>query len=115
MKNFCFMIGAAAIAFNFAVASHPASAADDQATPTTTKQSTAQQVTTKKVVHPKRHGVKVVRPQSPYSRLEPYRSSGFVGEYPGDCAAQRANGQCMIDLGYGRCVSCSVGGGGGFR
>jgi len=111
MKNRLSIIAAAAIAFCFVVASHPAAAADDQAAQT--KQVTTKQVTTKKVVTHKRHHVaKVVRQEAPYSRLEPYRSSGFVGDYPGDCARQRAGGECVVDLGYGRCVSCSIGGGG---
>ncbi|MGH7914819.1 MAG: hypothetical protein ACREPW_09245 [Candidatus Binataceae bacterium] len=45
-----------------------------------------------------------------YRSLEPYRSMDFRGEFPGNCAVQRAAGQCMIDLGYGRCESCNVGG-----
>ncbi|HEX5508829.1 MAG TPA: hypothetical protein VFX37_10030 [Pseudolabrys sp.] len=45
-----------------------------------------------------------------YQSLEPYRSMDFRGEFPGNCAVQRAAGECMIDLGYGRCESCSVGG-----
>jgi hypothetical protein len=45
-----------------------------------------------------------------YRSLEPYRSMDFRGEFPGNCAVQRAAGECMIDLGYGRCESCSVGG-----
>jgi len=45
-----------------------------------------------------------------YRSLEPYRSMDFKGEFPGNCAVQRAAGECMIDLGYGRCESCSVGG-----
>jgi hypothetical protein len=106
-KRLCLIIGAAAIAFSVALASQPASA-DDPAPQATTKQ-----VTTKKVViHKRHHDAKVVQ-KSPYSHLEPYRSSGFVGDYPGDCAKRRAAGECMIDLGYGRCESCSIGGGGG--
>src|SRR5690348_5200305 len=45
-----------------------------------------------------------------YRSLEPYRSMDFRGEFPGNCAVQRAAGECMIDLGYGRCESCNVGG-----
>ncbi len=45
-----------------------------------------------------------------YRSLEPYRSMDFRGEFPGNCAVERAAGECMIDLGYGRCESCSVGG-----
>jgi len=107
MKNrFYLVIGAAAIAFSVALANQPASA-DDQA-PAATKQ-----VTTKKVITHKHHHTAKVVQKSPYSHLEPYRSSGFVGDYPGDCARQQAGGECVIDLGYGRCVSCSIGGGGG--
>jgi len=58
-----------------------------------------------KVITYKRH--KVHRP--PYSRLEQYRSSDFVGQFPGSCAYDRAAGTCMIDLGYGRCMPCSSG------
>jgi hypothetical protein len=61
------------------------------------------------VVH-RRH---VVRSRSAYPELEPYRSNGFKGEFPGSCAYDRAAGNCMIDLGYGRCEPCSIGGGGG--
>jgi len=43
------------------------------------------------------------------SRLEQYRSSDFVGQFPGSCAYDRAAGSCMIDLGYGRCMPCSSG------
>jgi hypothetical protein len=46
---------------------------------------------------------------SPYGHLERYRSLGFKGEYPGDCAYMRASGRCMIDLGYGRCEPCDMG------
>ena len=53
--------------------------------------------------------------QSAYPGLEPYRSSGFVGQFPGSCAYDRAAGNCMMDLGYGRCVPCDIGGGGGGR
>ena len=63
------------------------------------------------VVHKKRH--RVARRHSRYPELEPYRSNGFVGEFPGSCAYDRAAGRCMIDLGYGRCVQCEIGGGGG--
>jgi hypothetical protein len=56
----------------------------------------------------------VVRPRSAYPELEPYRSNGFIGEFPGSCAYDRAAGNCMIDLGYGRCMPCSIGDGGRF-
>lgn len=52
--------------------------------------------------------------RSLYPELEPYRSHGFVGTFPGSCAYDRAAGRCMIDLGYGRCVQCDIGGGGRF-
>jgi hypothetical protein len=58
--------------------------------------------------HPKYHHTTPAAPQSRYPELEPYRSLGFKGEYPGDCAYMRANGTCMIDLGYGRCEPCSL-------
>jgi hypothetical protein len=63
----------------------------------------------------KRHVARhVVRQLSAYPELEPYRSYGFRGEFPGSCAYDRAAGRCMIDLGYGRCVQCEIGGGGRF-
>jgi hypothetical protein len=101
-------IAAAAIALAIAT---PASFA----APQDTQQTTHVRVAKKKVVvHRKRH---VVRRQddAAYPALEPYRSSGFRGEFPGSCAYARANGNCMIDLGYGRCVPCEQGGGGGGR
>lgn len=57
---------------------------------------------------------RVVRHRSAYPELEPYRSNGFIGEFPGSCAYDRAAGNCMIDLGYGRCAPCTLGGGGRF-
>jgi hypothetical protein len=63
----------------------------------------------------KRHVARhVVRQRSAYPGLEPYRSFGFQGEFPGSCAYDRAAGICRIDLGYGRCVPCDQGGGGRF-
>jgi hypothetical protein len=44
-----------------------------------------------------------------YPELEQYRSSDFVGQFPGSCAYDRAAGACMMDLGYGRCMPCSSG------
>jgi hypothetical protein len=67
--------------------------------------------TKKIVVHKKRH---VTKHHRQYEELEPYRSNGFIGEFPGSCAYDRAAGNCMIDLGYGRCVSCDTPGGGRF-
>jgi hypothetical protein len=58
--------------------------------------------------HHKYHYTTPAGPDSRYPGLEPYRSLGFKGEYPGDCAYMRANGTCMIDLGYGRCEPCSI-------
>lgn len=52
---------------------------------------------------------RVAPPASPYGHLERYRSLGFEGDYPGDCAYMRAAGNCMIDLGYGRCAPCDMG------
>ena len=77
-------------------------------------QDSVKVTTTKKkvVAHKKRHVAKRRGPA--YPELEPFRSFGFVGEYPGSCAAHRASGTCMIDLGYGRCAPCSMGGD-GFR
>lgn len=76
---------------------------------------TGTKVVTVKKKH-KRHVARhvVVRPRSAYPGLEPYRSFGFRGEFPGSCAYDRAAGNCMIDLGYGRCVPCDQGGGGRF-
>ena len=94
-------------AAGLAVAALPATPGLADSTTTTTKTTT-----TKKAVHKKHH---VVRKTSPaYPALEPYRSSGFKGEFPGSCAYDRAAGNCMIDLGYGRCVPCSIGDGGRF-
>lgn len=67
----------------------------------TTKVTTAAKK--KIVVHRKRHAA---RKRVAYPELEPYRSFGFVGEFPGACAYDRAAGRCMIDLGYGRCMPC---------
>jgi hypothetical protein len=64
--------------------------------------------TTTKVVHRKHHPVAAPH-SSAYSGLERYRSSGFVGQFPGSCAYDRAAGNCVIDLGYGRCMDCSSG------
>ena len=94
---------AAAIVFSFATPTF-AAPAEDQA-PVVTKK------TSKKTAHHKRHAKPVYR--SAYPELEPYRSSGFVGQFPGACAYDRAAGRCMIDLGYGRCMPCDIGGGGG--
>jgi hypothetical protein len=93
---------AAALAFAVA-APAPAAFADNTAKVTTTKK--------KIVVHRKRHVAKRRGPA--YPELEPYRSFGFIGKFPGSCAYDRAAGRCMIDLGYGRCVPCNVGDGGG--
>jgi len=35
----------------------------------------------------------------------------FIGDLSGNCRLQRDAGVCMMDLGYGRCEPCSVGGG----
>src|SRR5579872_7515633 len=67
--------------------------------------------------HHKMHG-RIYREESAdaarrayYRSLEPYRSMDFKGGFPGNCAVLRAAGECMIDLGYGRCESCNTGGG----
>jgi hypothetical protein len=96
-----FTIAAAAMALAIAVPAQP-SFADSTNVTTTTK---------KVVVHKKRH---IVKHHRKYEALEPYRSSGFIGEFPGSCAYDRAAGNCMIDLGYGRCVPCDQPGGGRF-
>lgn len=48
--------------------------------------------------------------KNPYADLEPYRSMGFIGAYPGEYARRRAAGECVDDLGYGRWASCDAGG-----
>jgi hypothetical protein len=63
----------------------------------------------------KSHHAKHAKAQNPYAELEPYRSLGFIGPYPGDYARMKATGNCVIDLGYGRSMSCDQGGGGGFN
>jgi len=103
-NRFCAFVLAAAIAFSFA-APILAAPADDRA-PVVTKK------TAKKTVHHKRHAKHVAVYRSAYPALEPYRSSGFIGSFPGACAYDRAAGRCMIDLGYGRCMPCEIGGGG---
>jgi hypothetical protein len=80
---------------------HPFARADDGVTAATA-------VKKKHERHVAKHHV---RRESAYPALEPYRSSGFIGQYPGSCAYDRAAGRCMIDLGYGRCVSCDIGSG----
>jgi hypothetical protein len=75
--------------------------------------ATAQDTVTVKTTKKKHKRHVAERYQRAYPELEPYRSSGFVGQFPGSCAYDRAAGRCMIDLGYGRCVSCDMGGGGG--
>jgi len=53
-----------------------------------------------------------VKALKPYPSLERFRSMDFIGPYPGDYAARKAAGDCVIDLGYGRSMSCDMGGGG---
>lgn len=86
-----------AIAVGLAVASPNVSVKADNTAP----------VTATKKKH-KRHVAK--QNHSAYPALEPFRSSGFIGPYPGSCAYDRAAGNCMIDLGYGRCEPCDIGG-----
>lgn len=105
-NRLCVSVLAAAIAFSFTAPTLGAPA-DDQ-TPVATKK------TTKKSVHHKRHTKHTTIYRSAYPALEPYRSSGFIGNFPGACAYDRAAGRCMIDLGYGRCMPCEMGGGGRF-
>jgi hypothetical protein len=97
-------IVAAVVALAIAAPTSFAVAQDPQQTTKVTKAKK------KVVVHRKRH---VARYRSAYPELEPYRSFGFVGEFPGSCAYDRAAGNCMIDLGYGRCMPCEQSGGGG--
>jgi hypothetical protein len=78
-----------------------------------TQQTTHVTKTKKKVVVHKKHRYVSRRHGPAYPELEPYRSFGFIGEFPGSCAYDRAAGRCMIDLGYGRCMPCEQGGGGG--
>ena len=105
MRNrLCLSIVAAAIALSFAA---PSFAASEQAQVVTKK-------TVKKTVHHRRHARNVTVYRSAYPELEPYRSSGFIGQFPGSCAYDRAAGRCMMDMGYGRCVPCEIGGGGRF-
>lgn len=63
-----------------------------------------------KAHHTKQAHAKAVKP---YADLERFRSMDFIGPYPGDYAARKAVGDCVIDLGYGRSMSCEQGGGGG--
>ena len=108
MPNLVYLFAfAAVIAFSFATTTFAATA-EDQA-PVVTKK------TTKKNAHHKRHAKRATVYRSAYPELEPYRSSGFIGQFPGACAYDRAAGRCMIDLGYGRCMPCDIGGGGGGR
>lgn len=51
---------------------------------------------------------RLAQPDPHYRQLEPYRSMGFIGAYPGGYARQKAAGECVIDLGYGRWESCNV-------
>jgi hypothetical protein len=41
-----------------------------------------------------------------YGHLEPYRSFGFIGRYPGEYAWRKSIGQNVCDLGYGRWDMC---------
>ena len=102
MTKYLWLVIVAALTLTVAIPA-PSVQAQDGTKVTTTKKRV--------VVHKKRHHV--ARRQSRYPELEPYRSNGFVGEFPGSCAYDRAAGRCMIDLGYGRCVQCDIGGGGG--
>ena len=90
---------ATGIAFAVAAPVQPSFAQNSSPAVTTTKK--------KVVVHKKRYVAKRNGPA--YPGLEPFRSNGFVGQFPGACAYDRAAGNCMIDLGYGRCEPCSIG------
>jgi hypothetical protein len=68
-----------------------------------------------KPLHKSHHAKHAKAKANPWAALEPYRSMDFVGDYPGDYAARKALGQCVIDLGYGRWMSCDQGGGGPFN
>ena len=78
--------------------------------PAAATEPTASETTVHKSHHAKRQHA---RAQDPYKELEPYRSFGFIGTYPGEYARIRASGECAIDLGYGRWLPCNSGGGGG--
>jgi hypothetical protein len=74
--------------------------------------STAKPKTTAQVNQKSSHAKhRRAQTNNPYWRLEPYRSMGFIGAYPGEYARRKAAGECVIDMGYGRYDSCSVGGG----
>jgi hypothetical protein len=63
---------------------------------------------TKTVHHVKHHRAQAqTRAKDSYAALEPYRSMGFVGAYPGEYARRRAAGDCVFDLGYGRFEYCN--------
>lgn len=78
--------------------------------------SASEPTATVKAVH-KSHHTKHAKAHraNPYADLEPYRSFGFIGPYPGDYASRKAAGECVIDLGYGRWMSCDQSGGGPFN
>jgi hypothetical protein len=71
--------------------------------------SAAEPTTATKTSHHVKHHRKQsqVPPKDPYAALEPYRSFGFIGEYPGDYALRRSLRECAVDLGYGRWESCN--------
>jgi hypothetical protein len=88
-----------ATAVALAIAAPPQPGFADSTTPTTAAKSS--------LAYKKHHAATKHSPA--YPGMERYRSSGFVGEFPGSCAYDRAAGNCVIDLGYGRCVDCSSG------
>ena len=87
-----FVCGLTAVAVIIVTVVAPAAAGDDQHTSQT-----------------RPHKAQASSRATPYRHLEPYRSQGFKGAYPGDCAYMQAYGHCMIDLGYGRCEPCDMG------
>ena len=89
MKSFSLLVvGAVTLGLTF---STPASAVAEQLTVA---------ISTKK---PIRH-----KPQMRVSA--PENDPHFIGRLTGSCKAQQDAGICVIDLGYGRCESCNVGG-----
>ena len=84
-NRLCVSLLAAAIGLSFSAASFAATA--DHQAPVVAKN------TIKKTVHHKRHSKNATAYRSAYPALEPYRSSGFIGEFPGSCAYDRAAGR----------------------
>ena len=43
-------------------------------------------------------------------RARPEDDFYFIGDVTGSCKVQRDAGACVVNLGYGRCEACNVGG-----